>query len=204
MSGNGANDDLGEWALRFLGEPDEPQLLDYRHIRSTEVLVETVRLQRRLGNRDLLIIDTNKRQLELASVARKYADLTLIPSIRRSSGDAAVPKRPKSDNFQLSYQALVKTAGPRPLHSMLPASEIFADQNVGGHLPDMLRVFSERTRKTTKSPSRHKVSFVRRETAKAAWSSAQSLAWEIEWLARGYALAKVDAPADRTDKISKS
>lgn len=154
----------------------------------------------RWGNSDLLIIDTNKRQLELACVARKHVDLTLIPTIRRSSGDAAVPKPPKAENFQLSYQAFVKTAGPKPLYSMLPASEIFADQNVGGHLPDMLRVFSERTRKTIKSPSRHKVSFVRREAAKAAWSSAQSLALEIEWLARGYGLAKVGAPVDPVSK----
>jgi hypothetical protein len=67
-----------------------------------------------------------------------------------------------------------------------------------------LCVFSERTRETTKSPSRHKVSFERREAAKAAWSAAQSLAWEVEWLARGYGLAKVDVSRDRFRNASKS
>ncbi|MDX8350192.1 hypothetical protein SLH49_19545 [Cognatiyoonia sp. IB215446] len=29
MIENGDEDDLGEWAFKLLGEPDEPQLLDY-------------------------------------------------------------------------------------------------------------------------------------------------------------------------------
>jgi hypothetical protein len=204
MIENGTDDDLGEWALKLPGEPDEPQLLDYRHIKSPEALEETLRLKRRFGNSEFLIIDTNNKRHKLANAVRKCADLTLVPTIQRSSDDASVPTLPQADNFQLSYQAISKNTGPSPLRSMLPASEIFADQHLGGHIPDMLRVFSERTRETTKTPSRHKVSFKRRQAAMAAWSSAQSLAWEIEWLARGYSLAKVDAPVDRFHHASKS
>ncbi len=136
----------------------------------------------------------------LANSARKCTDLTLIPTIQRSSDDATVPTLPKSDYFWLSNQALSKTTGPSPLHPVLPASKIFAEQNVGGHLPDILRVFSERTRETSKAPSRHKVSFGRRQAALSAWSSTRSLAWEMAWLARGYRLAKVDATIDRSSR----
>jgi hypothetical protein len=201
---NGDKDDLGEWAFKLLGEPDEQQLLDYRQIKSPDALVETLRMKRRIKNNDFLIIDTNNGQPKLADIARKSADLNLMPNIQRNSADASRPLCKKSANGGLSYQAFCKATGIRPLFSMLPHSEVFANQSEGGHIPDMLCVFSERTRETTKSPSRHKVSFERREAAKAAWSAAQSLAWEVEWLARGYGLAKVDVSRDRFRNASKS
>ena len=148
-------------------------------------------------------IDTDNNRPKLADIARKNADLTLIPSILRNSEDASRPIFKKSANVRLSYQAFCKATAKRPLRSMLPHSEIIADQNEGRHIPEMLRVFSRRTRETTKSPSRHKISFERRQAAKAAWSAAQSLAWEVEWLARGYGLAKVEASEDRFGKGSK-
>lgn len=201
---NGDEDDLAAWAVKLLGEPDEPQLLDYRHIKSPDVLVETLRMKRRLGNSDFFIIDTNNSRPKLVDIARKSADLTIIPSLQGNSEDASRSKFKKSANVGLSYEVSCKATGRRPLLSMLPHSEVFARQNEGGHIPDMLRMFSQRTRETTKSPSRHKVSFERRQAAKSAWSAAHSLAWEIEWLARGYGLAKVEASEDRFRKASKS
>lgn len=201
---NGDEDDLGEWAFKLLGEPDEPQLLDYRQIKSPDALDKTLRMKRRTKDNDFLIIDANNGRPTLADISRKNADLTLIPSIQRCGKSASRTTLAKSANYQLSYEVFSKSTGKRSLRSTLPRSEIFADQNEGGHIPDMLRVFSERTRETTKSPSRHKVSFERREAAKAAWSAAQSLAWEVEWLARGYGLAKVDVSGDRFRNASES
>ena len=201
---NGDEDDLGEWAFKLLGEPDEPQLLDYRQIKSPDALVETLRMKRRTKDNDFLIIDTSNGRPSLADIARKSADLTLIPSIQQCTESASRPTLAKSADYQLSYEVYNKSTGKHSLRSMLPRSEIFANQNEGGHIPDMLCVLSQRTRETTKSPSRHKVSFERREAAKAAWSAAQSLAWEVEWLARGYGLAKVEVSGDRFRNASKS
>ncbi|WP_424965394.1 hypothetical protein [Dinoroseobacter sp. S375] len=200
---DGDEDDLGEWAFKLLGEPDEPQLIDYRQIKSPDALIETLRTKRRTKDNDFLIIDTSNGRPTLADIARKSADLTLIPSIQRCAESASRPTLAKSADYQLSYEVFSKSTRKRSLRSMLPRSEIFADQNEGGHIPDMLRAFSQRTRETTKSPSRHKVSFERRQAAKAAWSAAQSLAWEVEWLARGYSLAKVEASEDRFGKGSE-
>lgn len=114
-----------------------------------------------------------------------------MPSKATSQISAQGSKFAIEDRFELTYTVRMAPDGCRRLLSALPESELFANQQEGGHLPEMLDAMLAKTDETSKSPARFKVSRQRRQAAQAAWAAAQSLAWEIEWLGRGYGLEVV-------------
>jgi hypothetical protein len=138
------------------------------------------------------MIDTNAGCKDLEEIASSHADLVLYPSLVQELGGKARSGFSAEDSFEIAYHVSTRAKKRRSLRTMLPQSEIFKNQHMQGHIPDMLDTLWERTRETSETPSRYKVSLKRRQAAEAAWASAQSLAWEVEWLARGYGLKGLD------------
>ena len=191
-SSESSGDDLGEWALRLLRGQKEDHILDFRRLTSSERLVENLETRARRKPVDILIIDTNTGSKDLEEIACRYADLVLRQSLVQELGGEAPSVLSTEGSFEIGYCVSTRANSRRPLLTTLPKSEIFKNQQVQGHVPDMLDTLWERTRETSKTPSRYKVSWKRRQAAEAAWASAQSLAWEVEWLARGYGLEGFD------------
>lgn len=188
---NRPNEELGQWALKLLARHDDHPTLDYRDISSADHLDEKLEIQQRQSLVDVVLVDTGIELEAVNEIARSYANIVIMPSKATSQISAPGSKFAIEDRFELTYTVRMASHECRRLRSALPESELFANQQEGGHLPKMLDAMLARTGETPKSPARFKASRQRRQAAKAAWAAAQSLALEIEWLGRGYGLEVV-------------